>query len=128
MLLWRIRFADFEQVNGRWNTLLPWSKSMHLRIGSRSYITFKTKFYVATVNNSFQPLPNFCHKELLPRCFIGLKLNIVTSSTKILTVMRGTTHMIWRKYQKLTLLNALKIPFQRFFKFFAFNIKWIKWG
>ena len=33
------------------------------------------------------------------------------------------------KYEKLALLDALKIYFQRFFalNFFAFNIKWTKW-
>ena len=35
-----------------------------------------TKFYVTTIDNSFQPLPNICHKELHLRCCIGLELNI----------------------------------------------------
>ena len=29
---------------------------MHFRVGSRSPLAFKTKLYVTTVNNSFQPL------------------------------------------------------------------------
>ena len=33
---------------------LNWS--MHFRVGSRSPLAFKTKLYVTTVNNSFQPL------------------------------------------------------------------------
>ena len=89
-----IRFADFEPVNGRWNTLLPWSKYMYFRVGSRSPVTFETELFGATVNNSFQPLPNFCHKELHPRCCIGPELNIVTRSTKILTGIRGH-HRTW---------------------------------
>ena len=69
-------FADFEHVNGRWNTILHWYKFMHFRVRSRNHVTFKTKLYVTTVNNSFQPLPNFCHKELHLRCCIGFGLNI----------------------------------------------------
>ena len=46
-------------------------------------ITFKTKFYGTKANNSFQPLPVFCRKELHLRCCIGLELSIVTS-TKIM--------------------------------------------
>ena len=84
MLLWCIILAEFEHVNGRWNTLLPWSKSMHFRVGSRNPATIMTKFYATAVNNSFQPLPNFCHKELHLRCCIGLKLNIVTWYAKFL--------------------------------------------
>ena len=52
--------------------------SMHVRVGSRSAITFKIKLYVTTVNSSFQPLPIFCHKDLHLRVCIGLDLNIVT--------------------------------------------------
>ena len=51
---------------------------MHFRVRSRSPVTFKTKLYVTTVNNSFQPLPIFRHKELHLRCCIGLELSIVT--------------------------------------------------
>ena len=38
--------------------------SMDFRVRSRSPVTCKMKLYVTTVNNSFQPLPIFCHKEL----------------------------------------------------------------
>ena len=58
--------------------------SMHFRVRSRSPVTFKAKLYVTTVNNSFQPLPIFCRKELHLRCCIGLELNIVIWSAKIL--------------------------------------------
>ena len=44
----------------------------------RSPVTFKMKLYVTTVNNSFQPLTIFSHKELHLRCHIGPELNIVT--------------------------------------------------
>ena len=37
--------------------------SMDFRVGSRTPIICR-KLYVATVNNSFQTLPIFCHKEL----------------------------------------------------------------
>ena len=52
--------------------------SMHLRVESRSLVTFKTELYVISVNNSFQSLPNYCHKELHLRCYIELESNIVT--------------------------------------------------
>ena len=47
-------FADFELVNGGWNTYsLNANLSMHFRVGSRSPVTFRTKLYVITVNNGF---------------------------------------------------------------------------
>ena len=45
--------------------------------------SFKRKLSVTTVNNSF------CHKELHPRFCIGLELNIVTTSAKILIGIGG---------------------------------------
>ena len=33
--------------------------SMHFRAKSQSSVTFKTKLYVTTITNSFQPLPIF---------------------------------------------------------------------
>ena len=106
--------------------------SMDFRVRSRSPVTFKRKLYVTTVNNSFQSLPIFYHKELQLRCCIGLDLNNVTWSTKIL---KGTgdhpsptpsplythihTHTLSSatlgKYLKLTLLDALTTHLQRFF-------------
>ena len=50
----------------------------------------KTKLYVTTVNNSFQPLPIFRHKELHLRFCVGLELSIVIS-TKILKGMGAQT-------------------------------------
>ena len=61
---------------------------MGFRVGFRSPVTYRIKFYVTTVNNSFQPLPIFCHKELHLRCCIKLELNIVTWSIKILKGIR----------------------------------------
>ena len=52
--------------------------SMHFRVASRSLVTVKMKDCVATVNNSFQPLPIFCQKELHLRGHIGPGLNILT--------------------------------------------------
>ena len=43
--------------------------SMPFRGGSRSPVTC---LFVTTVNNNFQPLPIFCHKELHLRCCTGL--------------------------------------------------------
>ena len=58
---------------------------MHFKVGSRSPVTVKMKLFVTTtVNDSFQPLLNFCHEELHLRGHIGLDFNIVTFSTKIL--------------------------------------------
>ena len=74
--------------------------SMHFRAGSRSPVTFKMKLYVTTVNNSFQQLPIFNHNKLHNRCCIGLGLNIVTRTSKII----------------------IKVLCQAIF--FAFNIKW----
>ena len=51
--------------------------SMGFKVGFRSRITFKTKFYVTTVNNSFQQLPIFCHKKLHLRCCTKFEWNIV---------------------------------------------------
>ena len=48
--------------------------SMDFRVRSRSPVTCKMKLYVTTVNNSFQPLPIFCHKELHLRGHIRLDL------------------------------------------------------
>ena len=49
MLFYRILFADLEHVNGRWNALLPSSKSMHFRVRSKSPVTFKSELYVTTI-------------------------------------------------------------------------------
>ena len=90
---------------------------LHFRVGSRSPVTFKTKLYVTTVNNSFLPLFIFCYKEHHVRCCIGLTLNIVTWSTN-----RYQGHpSSWSsatlgKYEKLTFLDAFKIHFQKFFE------------
>ena len=66
--------------------------SMCFRVGSTSPVTFKTKLSITTVNNSFQLCPIFCHKELHLKCCIGLELNIVTWSKKILKGIGGHPH------------------------------------
>ena len=53
-------------------------------VGFRNPAIFNMKLYGTTVNNNFQSLPIFCHKELHLRCCIGRALNFVTSFTKIL--------------------------------------------
>ena len=112
------------------NNLNNLSFSINFRVGSKRPVTFKTKLYVTTVNNSFQPLPIFCHKELHLRSFLGHELNILKRSTKILKGIGHTHHpplpMIecnLEIYEKLTFLDAPKIHLQ---KFFTFNIKWSK--
>ena len=94
--------------------------SMHFRVRSRSPVTFKAKLYVTTVNNNFQPLPISRHKGLHLRCCIGLKLSIVTWSTKIIKgIGVHLAHPITKcnlgKIWKSTLQDALKLYLQRFF-------------
>ena len=76
-------FADFEHANDVCTTYsLNINLSMHFRVGSRSPVTFKSKLCVKAVNNSFQPLPIFCHKDVHVGCSILLKLDIVTSTKR----------------------------------------------
>ena len=84
--------------------------STSFRVVSRSPLTFKTKLSVTTINESFQLLPIFCHKELLFRCCIGLVLNIVAWYMKHLKDMRK--HLQW---SSTTLVKYEKLHFQRFF-------------
>ena len=65
--------------------------SMHFRVGFGSLATFKTGLYVTSVNNGFQSLLIFCHKELHLKCCIELELYIVRWSTKILKDIRRTS-------------------------------------
>ena len=54
-----------------------------------SPVTVNMKLYVTTVNNSFLPLPIFCHKELHLTGYIGHDLNILKGSTQILKDIGG---------------------------------------
>ena len=88
--------------------------SIYFKVQSRSPVTFKMKVYVLTVNNSFQPLaPSFM--------LHGGELNNVTWSTKILKGIKCHLPPLLLlsaplgKYEKLTLQDALKIDFRRFF-------------
>ena len=94
--------------------------SMHFRVGSKNHVT--------TVNETFQPLPIFCHKELHLRCCIGLELNIVTWSTKILKgIGGGNLHdlvKIWKTHPPRCPKNAFPEVFR--ITFFAFSVKWTK--
>ena len=65
-----------------------------------SPVTFK-KFYVTTVNNSFQALPIFCHKKLHLRCCEGLELNTAIWSMKILKGIRGKPPRIKHNFGKI---------------------------
>ena len=84
---------------------------MHFRVESRTPTTFNRKLYITTVINIFQPLPISCHKEFHIRCYIGLELNILQCWKK--------THS--RRWPK-------KFPEAFCIRFYAFNIKWIKWS
>ena len=77
--------------------LSPWSKSMHFRVRSRNPVIITTKLYVTTINNSFQPLPNFCHKELHRRCCVGLELNIGLNGLKRVNINSLTSNSIFSK-------------------------------
>ena len=82
-------------------------------------VTFtKTKLYVTTVNNIFQPLPIFRYIKLHLSCCIGCELNVITWSTKIVKGIGGhpPTHIssaTLGKYRKL--LDAVIIHLPRFF-------------
>ena len=103
-----------------------------------SPITLNIMLYVTTVNNSYQPLHIFCHKELHFRGHIGLDLNIVTWFKKIPPSSPYDQVQPWKIWKTHAPRYALKIHFQMFFalrflnlvfriKFFEFNIKWTKW-
>ena len=98
------------------------NSKMHSRVRSRSPLTFiQSSIYLTAVNNSFQPLTFFCHEEFHLRCCIGLELNIVTYSTKILKGIGGTPYLmiecnlgkIWKTHplrcSKNTLPEVLRI-------------------
>ena len=97
--------------------------SMCFRVQSRDPVTFKTKVSGTTVNNSFLPLPIFSHKEL--------HLNVAAKyenfngywGTPIIECSTG----------KISKTNSPRCPKNTFsevfrIKFFAFNVKWIKWS
>ena len=96
--------------------------SMHFRVRSRNPAIFNVKLYGTTVNNSFQSLPIFYHKELHLRCCIELALNFVTWFTKILKGIRALHPMIkcnlgkiWKTHpprcSKNTYLEVFSIKF-----------------
>ena len=108
------------------------NSSMHFRLRSRSPVTFKKRLYVTTDNNNFQSLTIFCHKELHLRFCIGLELNILTLSTKILKGIEGhplliNTHIIKCNLGKIRKANPPRCP-KIHSQYFAFNIKWSKWS
>ena len=112
-------FSNFEHVMADGILYcLNLNLSMYFRVGSRSPVTFKTNLYVTTVKNSFRILASslMLHRR---------ELNNMTWSTKILKGIEGhlppflLSSSLLGKYEKLTLIDALKIHFQRFF---ALNI------
>ena len=93
--------------------------SMHVRVGSRSAITFKIKLSVTTGNSSFQPLPIFCHKDLHLKSLHRARFEYCNMIHKNSSRYWGHPHLrlrssatLW-KYENLTLLDAVKIHFQR---------------
>ena len=97
------------------------------RVRSRSHVSL-SQSYVTTFNNSFQPLPIFCHKKLHLRCCIGLELNLVTSAKILksigsifpLPMIKWNLGKIWKthcpRYPKTTFPDVFHI------KCFAFDI------
>ena len=99
---------------------------MHFTILSKSPVTVNKKLYVTTANNSFHPLPIFCHKELHLRGHKGLDLNIVKWFTKILKDIRENPLPTPFFPSSMIKYNLGKIwIFQ--ITFFAFNIIWTNW-
>ena len=99
-----IFFPEFEHVNAWQNTLLSYIILYHKALLPQS--TAVSSYYL------------FCVIQLDPRCCIGLEVNIVTLSTKILKGIGGNPP--WSiatliKYETLTLIDAVKTHFQRFF-------------
>ena len=100
---------------------------MCFRVRSRSHVSL-SQSYVTTFNNSFQPLPIFCHKKLHLRCCIGLELNLVTSAKILksigsifpLPMIKCNLGKIWKihcpRYPKTTFPDVFHI------KCFAFDI------
>ena len=100
---------------------------MCFRVRSRSHVSL-SQSYVTTFNNSFQPLPIFCHKKLHLRCCIGLELNLVTSAKILksigsifpLPMIKCNLRKIWKthcpRYPKTTFPDVFHI------KCFAFDI------
>ena len=85
------------------------------------------ELYVTTVNNSFQSLPIFCHKEIHLAGYIGHDLNILKWSTRILKDIGGdqvhpseNTHI--PRCPKNLFPEVLRS------RFFTFNIKWTEWS
>ena len=109
---------DFEYIWHQILYCLNLNLSMDLRVGSRSPVTFKMMLYVITVNNSFQPLPIFCHKELRLRCCMHRTwiefCNMIHKDCERYWWSSPSLSATLAKYEKLTLLDALKIDFRRF--------------
>ena len=91
--------------------------SICFRVGSRRNVTIKAKLYVRTVNNNFQPLSIFCHKEVHLTCCLGLELIIVKWFTKILKGIEDTpmTECNLGKIQKTNSPGCLKNLFSEVF-------------
>ena len=92
---------------------------MHFSVRSRCPVTFNTELYATTVNNSFLSLTIFSHKELHLRwCMAGIEYCNTHKNSKR---YQGAPHNLWSsetlgKYEKLILLDALKMHFQRYFE------------
>ena len=121
---WKLRYnmirgSQWRQSHCRTNTTIRRKKKVQK--SKTMIITVCDLFFLYFSNYS-------CLTKLHLRCCIGLELNILTWSAKVLKGI-GVTPMIWRKYGKFIHRDPLKIHFHPSFspiKFFAFNIKWTK--
>ena len=94
--------------------------SMWFRVQSRSPVTFKTKLSVTTIINTFLLLYTYQ--------FFHTKSSFLDVTTKCCSKIHENSNRYWLrgeplwlsvtlgKYQKLALLDAVKIHFQRFFR------------
>ena len=100
-----IRCSQWRQSHCRTNTSIRRKKKIQK---SRTMIITVWDLFLFYFCNYF------CLSKLYLRCCIRPELNILTWFTKVLKVLR-VTPMIWRKYGKLILLDALKIHFKKLF-------------
>ena len=100
-----IRSSQWRQSHCRTNTSIRRKKKIQK---SRTMIITVWDLFLFYFCNYF------CLTKLHLRCCIGLEVNILTWSKKVLKGI-GVTPMIWRKYGKFILLDTQKIHFQKFF-------------
>ena len=102
---------------------------LNLNLSKDFKVGFKMKLSVTTVNNSFQPLPIFCHKELCFRSCIRAWIEcckIIHKSSKRTLGQPPSPHY-WAQPSQRCPKNIFPVGFC--FKLsFRFNNKWTKWN